>query len=37
MLFGVKNEKIYKKWLEVFNLAIKYNQFVFYIKPTPAN
>lgn len=37
ILFGVKNEKIYKKWLEVFNLAIKYNQFIFYIKPTPAS
>lgn len=37
IMLGVKNEKIYKKWLRSLDLAIKYNRYVIFIKPTPAN
>lgn len=36
-MFGVKNAKIYKKWLKSLELAIKYNRYIVFIKATPAN
>lgn len=37
ILLGLKSVKVYKKWISSIELALKYNQFIFLIKPTPSN
>jgi hypothetical protein len=37
MMLACKHQKIFNRWLEIFDLALKYSHYSFCLQPTPAS